>query len=143
MLIAAALLLSTTLATVTVFDVQAGQAVQTQLSLAVDDHVVIKVSVLGDEGESTLDFFLNYPDGTVMRAFPQTGSVDYPFVCTVEGQYTLNFSDVAYTHNKHITLDYEVEHYIFGMPQMFFLAVIVAIMCVAAVAVYVLMGRQH
>jgi hypothetical protein len=130
-------------ATVLTFTVPAGRQTIRPISLSVDDHVVIKVSVVGNEGDNTLDFSLNYPNGTVKMAFFQSGSVDYPFVCEVDGQYTLNFSNVAYAHDKLVSLDYEIDHYILGMPQMFFLAIIIAVLCVAAVAVFILMGRQH
>ena len=139
----ATMLLASVYATVSSFTVNAGETTTRPLDLSVDDHVVVKVSVLGDEGDSTIDFYIAYPNGTVMQAFGQTGNVNYPFVCDVEGRYTLNFSNTVSSHNKFVTLDYEIDHYILGMPQMFFLVMIIGVLCVAAVAVFILMGRQH
>ena len=142
-ILVATMLLSCAYATVMTLNVPAGEETTRLIGLSIDDHVIIKVRVVGSDGDNTLDFSLNYPNGTVKMAFFQSGSIDYPFVCEVEGQYTMNFSNVAYAHAKQVTVDYEIDHYILGMPQMFFLTIIIAIMCVAAVAVFILMGRQR
>jgi len=139
----ATMLLSCAYATVLTFTVPAGEETTKPLGLSIDDHVIIKISVIGNGGDNTLDFSLNYPNGTVKRAFFQSGSIDYPFVCDLEGQYTLNFSNVAYAHGKLVSVDYEIEHYILGMPQTFFLTIVIAVVCVAAVAVFILMGKPH
>ncbi len=126
-------------------NVAAGEEKSEPLNLSVDDHVVMKVSVIGLGGgsENVLDFSLCNPDGTVKKSFVGTGSVDYSFICEVDGTYAMNFSNVAYPHDKQVTLNYEIEHYIFGMPQMFFLTIVIAILCVAAVAVFIFMGKPH
>jgi hypothetical protein len=40
------------------------------------------------------------------------------------------------------SLDYEVQHYIFGMDQMLFLTLIVVGICVAGIAVFVAMSKH-
>jgi hypothetical protein len=64
-------------------------------------------------------------------------------VCTDSGDYTLHFSNIESSTDKLITLDYEVEHYIFGIPQMLFLVLIIAAVCATAIAVFILMGKSR
>lgn len=128
-------------ATATNFTVHGGEEVTKSLNLAIDDHVLIRFTVVG-QSEQTLYFFMTYPNGTV-QDFGKTGSVHYPFVCDLEGEYVLHFSNTDSSEDKFVTLDYEVEHYIFGMPQMLFLTILIAIVCVAAVAAFIFMGKPR
>jgi len=69
--------------------------------------------------------------------------ISVSFVCDLEGEYLLRFSNVDSPVDKLVTLECEVEHYIFGVPQMLFLTIIIVLICVAAVAVFVLMGKPR
>lgn len=131
------------LATAQNFTVYRGTEVTRRLSLAVDDRVAVKFSVLGEGGDNTLDFLVIYPNGTVKTAYANVGVVDYRFVCDAEGQYQLNFSNARSSVDKFVSLDYEVDHYILGMPQMLFLTIVIVVACVGAVAVFILMGKPR
>jgi hypothetical protein len=135
------LLIPTVKAAAESFTVHSGQEETKSLNLAVEDRVLIKFTVTGGT-TSSLDFYITDPNGNIMGTFGTTGSIDYAFVCSQEGEYKLNFSNIASAEDKLVVLDYEVEHYIFGMPQMLFLAFIVVGTCVAAVAVYILMSKH-
>jgi hypothetical protein len=124
-------------ATTTSFTVKAGQEEKKIIHLAVDDRVLIKFTVIG-----SLHFYMTYPNGTV-RDFGEKGDFSYSFVCDLEGEYVLHFSNEGSSEDKLVTLDYEVQHYIFGIPQMLFLTLIIAVVCVAAVAAFILMGKTH
>jgi len=89
-----------------------------------------------------LNFFITDPDGNVFETFGNVGSVDYSFICLHEGEYTLHFSNTASADDKLVSLDYEVDHYTFGMPTMLFLTLVVLGICMAAVAVYILMSKH-
>jgi hypothetical protein len=144
LLITALILIATQLAeaTTTNFTVQGGGEQTRPISLAVEDHVLIKFSVVGSS-DSTLHFSMTYPNGTSKDFDTVGGYFYYSFVCDAEGQYVLHFSNAGSNVDKLVTLDYEVEHYIFGIPQMLFLAMIIAVVCVAAVAAFILMGKSH
>jgi len=128
-------------ATTTNFTVHGGEEVTKLLSLAVEDRVLIKFTVVG-QSDNTLYFYITYPNGTVKK-FGKLGYFHYPFVCDAEGDYVLHFSNTGSTEDKLITLDYEVQHYIFGIPQMLFLTIIIVLICVAAVAAFIFMGKPH
>jgi hypothetical protein len=123
------------------FTVRARQEETKFLNLAVEDHVLIRFTVTGGT-TSTLDFSITDPHGNVMETFDNTGNVNYAFVCSQEGEYKLNFSNIASAEDKLVSLDYEIEHYIFGMPQNLFLTFIIVGTCVAAVAAFILMSKH-
>ncbi|RLI41722.1 hypothetical protein DRO59_06165 [Candidatus Bathyarchaeota archaeon] len=128
--------------TTSTFTVSAGEEVTKHLNLAVDDHVLIKFTVVG-ETKNLLDFWITDPNGSVKVEFKKRGAVDYSFVCDTSGDYVLHFSNKGSAEGKLVTLDYEVEHYIFGMPQMLFLTIIIVLVCMGAVAVFFLSAKPH
>jgi hypothetical protein len=136
------LLVSSVKATSMSFTVPAGQVEIKTVDLAAEDHVTITFSVT-DQDASGLDFYILDPQGNVQEMFNSTSSVNYQFVCSQAGQYELCFSNTGSAQDKLVSLDYEVEHYIFGMPQMLFLTLIVVGICLAMVAVFVLMGKPR
>jgi hypothetical protein len=129
------------LATSASFTVHGGEEVTRVLKLSVEDHVFISFTVIG-ASENTIHFYLAYPNGTV-RDFGNVGDFHYTFVCDVDGNYILHFSNVGSSVDKLVTLDYEIEHYIFGIPQMLFLAIVIAVICVIAVVSFVFMSKTH
>jgi hypothetical protein len=135
------LLIPTVKATAESFTVGAGQEETKLLNLVNEDHVQIRFTVTGGT-TNALDFYITDPDGNVMETLGNTSSGEYAFVCSQEGEYQLHFSNIASVEDKLVSLDYEVDHYIFGIPQMLFLALIVAGICVAAVAVFILMSKH-
>jgi hypothetical protein len=128
-------------ATSTSFTVHGGEEVVKTIKLAVEDRVSIKFSVVGQTNHA-ITFYMVYPNGSV-RDFGDVGSFSYSFVCNLEGEYRLCFSNVASSEEKLVTLDYEVQHYIFGITQMLFLTIIIVLVCLAAVATFVLMGKPR
>jgi hypothetical protein len=123
--------------------VHGGEEVTRPLTLAIEDRVAIKFTVVGGQSGNTLDFQLTCPNGTVKVVFDNVGNVNYGFVCDEEGEYAMHFSNIGSSEDKLVSLDYEVQHYIFGMPQMLFLTIIIVLVCVAAVAVFILMGKPR
>jgi len=121
--------------------VHGGEEETKSLSLAVEDRVLIRFVVVG-QSESSVHFFITYPNGTE-KDFGKKGDFHESFICDIEGECILRFSNIESTEDKLVTLNYEVEHYIFGIPQMLFLAIIIAVVCVAAVAVFILMGKPR
>ena len=136
------LLISSVKATAMSFTVPAGQVEIKTLSLDVEDHVTITFTVTG-QAMSGLDFYILDPQGNVQKDFSNASYVNYQFVCSEEGEYKLYFSNAGSTEDELVSLDYEVQQYIFGMPQMLFLTLIVVGICMAMVALFVFMGKPR
>jgi hypothetical protein len=128
-------------ATTTNFTVQSGKETTQQIKLFVEDRVLIKFTVVGQTANiNILHFYLIFPNATE-RDFGEVGTFSYNFICKAEGEYTLRFANNDSTENKLVTLDYEVDHYILGMPQMLFLTIVIVLVCLIMVASYVLLGK--
>jgi len=123
------------------FTVQGGKEETKTINLAVEDRVLIRFTVVG-QSDSSLHFYITYPNGTE-KDFGKIGDFHDSFVCDTEGECVLHFSNIGSTEDKLVTLNYEVQHYIFGIPQMLFLTIIIVVVCVAAVAVFILMGKPR
>jgi hypothetical protein len=128
-------------ATSTSFTVHSNEEATRVLRLKIEDHVFISFTVVGAP-ENAIHFYLACPNGTV-KDFGNVGDFHYTFVCDVEGDYVLRFSNMGSFVDKLVTLDYEVEHYIFGIPQMLFLTIVIAVICVIAVASFIFLSKTH
>lgn len=112
------------------------------LDLRENDRVSIGFSVIG-ETTNEIDFYITDPDGDTIYPYNNTGHVSFSFLTTEAGTYTLHFDNTQSTETKTVTLNYDVEHYILGMPQTMFLTTIIVIICVIAVAAFILTGKPR
>jgi hypothetical protein len=129
-------------ATTIKFTVPEGEEITKPISLVVEDHVSVKFTVVGQTA-STLDFCITDPHRNVKVEHRNTGNVNYCFVCDEAGEYVLHFNNTDTSESKLVTLNYEIQHYIFGIPQMLFLTIIIVLVCMAAVATFILMGKPR
>jgi len=121
------------------FTVKAGEEVTHPINLIVEDRVLIQYKIVG-ENANAMQFSIGFPNDTV-KDFGGSGDFSYSFICDVEGEYVLHFVNTDQTE-IHVTLDYEVQHYIFGMPQMLFMVILIAIISVVGVAVFIGLSQR-
>jgi hypothetical protein len=127
-------------ATMTMFTLQGGEEQTHPINLIVEDRVLIQYKVVG-ENVSALRFSISFPNGTV-RDFSVAGDFSYSFICDFEGECVLHFVNTDQTKEIRVTLDYEVQHYIFGIPQMLFMVILIAVVSMVGVAVFIGLSRK-
>jgi hypothetical protein len=110
------------------------------LDLASDDRVLIQFAVVGGTS-NTLQFSIVFPNGTT-RDFGESGDFSYSFVSDAQGQCTLHFRNNDLTAEKTLTLNYSIDHYVFGMSQNLFMTLFIALVCVVLVAGFVLLSKR-
>ncbi len=120
--------------------VQRGKEVDYPISLSVDDRVLIQFTDVGGN-VNTLHFSMIFPNATVLD-FGEVGDFRYSFISDADGEYILHFANGDLAESKFVTLGYEVDHYVFGMPQMLFLTIIIALVCIVGIIAFVFMGRK-
>ena len=125
----------------TFFTVHAGEEVNRSLDLAVDDHVFLRFSVGTGQSSDSINVKMICPNGTEIT-FGNIIDYEYTFTCTEQRTYVLHFTNSG-SHDLSLSFDCEIDHYVMGLPQMLFLALIVTVLCVAAVAVFIIIGRQR
>jgi hypothetical protein len=127
------------------FTVKGGEEITHPISLATEDRVLIQFSAVASsavgEASNTVHFSIVFPNGTV-RDFGEVGQTSFSFVCDVEGEYTLHFVNNDQTVEKSVTLNYEIDHYIFGIPQMLFMVILIAVVSMVGVAVFIGLSRK-
>jgi len=128
-------------ATAMYFTVPKGEETTRSISLVDEDRVLVKFTVVGQTA-STLDFYITDPNGDVKVEYSM-GTVSYSLVCDEAGEYVLHFSNTDTSEDKEVYLDYEIQHYIFGIPQNLFLTLIIVLVCMGAVATFILMGKPR
>jgi hypothetical protein len=124
--------------TITTFKIMGGEEVAHPMNLIVEDRALIIYRVV--EKANELQFSISFPNDTV-KDFDASGSFSYSFICDIEGEYVLKFVNTGQTE-KTVYLNYEVQHYIFGIPQMLFMTIIIVLACVVGVAAFVALGRR-
>jgi hypothetical protein len=123
------------------FTVKSGEEVTRSIDLKVEDGISIQVKVVGGTA-NTLQFFMSFPNATV-QDFGASGDFSYSFVCDTEGEYVLHFVNTDQAETKVVTLNYEVTQYIFGIPLMLFMLIIIVLVCVVGIVAFVFMGRTY
>ena len=118
--------------------VPTNEQITQKIDLAVDDHVLIQFTVLGIE-DKFITFSLVYPNMTEI-IFGEVGVFSHSFVCDEKGEYMMLFVNNDLNEGKLVTLNYEIEHYIFGMPQMLFITLLIVVFCVAMIAFYFMLS---
>jgi hypothetical protein len=118
--------------------IPAGQEVTHSFELVPEDHVDIRFSVVGQP--SFVRFSLTFPNSTT-KEFGETSVFTYGFVNDVKGECVMHFVNDDLSENKLVTLDYSVEHYTFGIPQLFLYVAIIGGLCLVAIVAYALMSR--
>jgi hypothetical protein len=134
------ILVETAAATVMQFNVQDGKEVVQTVTLAKEDRVLIQFTALG-QVKNSVHFSIMFPNGTTID-YGETGDFDLSFVSSFDGQCMLNFTNQDAGDSKVVTLDYEIDHYIFGIPQMLFMTILIAVICVGGVAVFIMLSQK-
>ncbi len=123
------------------FIVQAGAEEVQTTDLASEDRVTLKFSAVGDN-PSTIHFWVTFADGTTTD-YGEVPGREMSFTSEVSGQFTMHFdnSNSPTPTSRLVTLNYDVEHYYFGIPGVLFILMAIAVLLVGIVAGYVVMGK--
>lgn len=117
-----------------------GEEVLQPVKLMGEDRVLIQFNVIGATS-SLVHFSLTFPNAT-LKDYGEVSDYSNSFVCDLEGEYVLNFTNRDQMENKLVTLNYEIDHYIFGMPQMLFMVILIAVVSVVGVAVFIGLSKK-
>ena len=132
-------LIGSALASTESINVQPGKEITITRDLAAGDRSSITFTVTGPD-PCTLHFYIIFSNGTTTD-YGKTGRCTIEFFADAKGECQLHFDNTDSQNAQMVTLNYEVEHYIFGIPQMFFLLLAIAALLLVVVAGYIIMGK--
>jgi hypothetical protein len=115
--------------------VQAGKTISTEVDLNVEDEVTGRISVIGIE-LGGINFTVIGPSGQTVMPTQMIKVTDFKFIATEKGVHTFLFDNSLSSDDKTVSFNYDVKHYWFGMPQEFFLMLIVVLLGVLALIIY-------
>jgi hypothetical protein len=134
-----AFLVSSAYAATESITVEAGKEVSRTINLAAGDRTSITFTVTGPI-PSTLHFYVVLPNGTTVN-YGEANQLTTNFFTDVKGECQLNFDNSNTSDSQLVTLNYDVEHFILGIPQLVFLLVAIAALLLVVVAGYIIMGK--
>ena len=133
------ILTSTVYATIESINVEPHKEITRTIDLATGDRTSITVKVLGP-APSTIHFYMVLPNGTTDDR-GDLSQCELSFSTDVKGECQLHFDNVNSSNAQLVTLNYNVEHFIFGIPQMMFLLIAIAVLLLFVAAGYIAMGK--
>jgi hypothetical protein len=133
------ILTSTVYAAIESINMEPGKEITRTIDLATGDRTSIMVKVTGPD-PSTIHFYVVLPNGTTDDR-GDLSHCELSFSTDVKGECQLHFDNVNSSNAQLVTLNYEVEHFIFGIPQMMFLLIAITVLLLFVAAGYVAMGK--
>jgi hypothetical protein len=124
------------LATAETISVGAGQKVVRTLDLNADDEVSGRITVVGNDESKDINFTVLGVNGETVAPTVRVVVSDFRFNAAQKGTYSLIFDNTQSLVDKTVSLNYEVRHYWFGMPQEFVLMLIIVFVGVLSLIVY-------
>jgi emp24/gp25L/p24 family/GOLD len=112
------------------------------LSLKLDDGVSGSFSTVSDDGTG-VNFHVTDPYNNTILHYEDVLQRSFSFTAETEGDFQLHFDNsLSAAYRKTISLNYDVTHYIMGLPQeQFLMIVIVAVALIGLMLYAVLMPK--
>jgi hypothetical protein len=121
------------------FIVDAGKDFVYKIDVTSGDRVNLSFITTGDPS-SDFSFSMAFPNSTVLNL----GEVDKysaSFTSSSSGTCELHFDNTNSSQPSFVAINYNVEHYIFGIPQMIFILAVILVLVMVVVTGYVIMGK--
>jgi hypothetical protein len=125
-------------ATAETFTLPAGQTTVRTVDLKVDDEVAGRIAVVG----GNLTFMVYGPVGNFIVPNATVVAQNFNFKAVEAGTYSFVFDNSLSTDDKTVSLNYDVQHYWFGMPQEFVLMLIVVFLGVLGLIIYAIVMKR-
>ncbi len=111
------------------------------LDLEQDDRVAVGFTVVG-ESTNELNFYITDPYGNTILRYDEVGQKSFSFQASTPGIYVLHFDNSHSLEKKTVMLNYDIQHYILGIPQTLFFVLVIAVVSVVGIAFFVLLGKS-
>ncbi len=119
--------------------VKPGNEFVRSLQVANSDVVSLTFNVLGSD-TNFLHFSVLFPNGTSVDFGAKSQGL-FSFSIDIDGKCLLIFENSESSDAQQLTLDYSVEHYVFGLPMLVFVLLAVAVLLLFVIAGYMVMGK--
>ena len=118
--------------------VPAGETETRAVNMKEGDRISGRVAIVGQ----SLNFSIHSPDGQAIINNTLSDPIDFQFAATATGTYGFYFENTYSDEAKLVTLNYNVQHYIFGFPQEYMILFFIVGLALVAVVVYAAMSPK-
>ncbi len=128
-------------ATTESLSIDAGEEAVCKINVASTDRVQLTFVTTG-QASGNLSFSIVFPNSTVVNL----GDLDQystRFTSNVKGTCELHFDNTNSSESALVALNYDVEHYILGIPEMIFVLAAIAVLLMVIVSGYIIMGKYY
>jgi hypothetical protein len=126
-------------ATTESLNVEAGKELVCKIDAASQDRVQLTFVTTG-QASSNLSFSIMFPNLTVV-SLGELDQYSTRFTSNVQGTCELHFDNTNSSENEFVALNYNVDHYILGIPEMIFVIAAIAVLLMVIVSGYIIMGK--
>lgn len=112
------------------------------LNLRKDDRVAMGFTIVG-KSANEINFYITDPNGNTIIRYNTVGQKSFSLTATTSGPYILHFDNTHSPEEKMVTLNYDIQHYILGLPQTLFYVIVIAVISVIGIAFFVLLAKPR
>ena len=120
-------------------NVEAGKEIIYKINIAPNDIVHVTYVATG-QANGNLSFSMVYPNSTVVN-FGELDQCSTNFASHNSGTCELHFDNTNSLENAFVALNYNVDHYIFGLPEMIVVLIAIAVLLMTVVTGYLIMNK--
>jgi len=109
------------------------------LKLQETDSVSGSFSAVSND-DTGVTFYVNDPQNQIILRHSNVKQKSFSFIAKAKGDYQLHFDNsVSSVYSKTVALNYNITHYIMGMPQEQFLFLVIAAVAVIGILAYLIL----
>lgn len=123
------------------YNLNPGDQTTIKIPVSSGDKVQITFTATGDNSYSLISW-IALPNSTII----DLGNVDNystSFTSNAAGTCELHLSNTGSSDTIIVALNYQVDHYILGLPQMTFALIIIAVLVTIIIAGYVILSKPY
>lgn len=117
--------------------VQAGSSAARSVTLSTGDKISGRIVV----AFKSIKVSITDPDGRVVLIYNVTDPVDFQFTGEKAGTYDFHFEN-SFSETIFVTLNYNVQRYIFGFPQEYIILFVIVGLALVAIIIFVAMSPK-
>ena len=121
------------------FNVEAGKEFVYKINVAQEDVVHLSF-VATVQANSNLAFSIVFPNSTLIN-FGDLDQYSTSFTSDNAGSCELHFNNTNSSEVTFVALNYSIDHYIFGLPEMIFVLAAIAVLLMTIVTGYIIMNK--
>jgi len=129
------------MATAESISVPAGKTKVWNIDLNAEDEVSGRITVIGNDESKDINFTVIGPNERIVSPTMKVTVTNFKFSALEKGTYRLIFDNSMSTADKTVSVNYDVRHYWFGLPQEFVLMLIVVFVGVLGLTVYAIIRK--